>query len=915
MRVHMAFIRWFKDVTLNDIPTVGGKNASLGQMIVDLSDRGVRVPNGFAVTAQAYWHHLEQNNLKELIAKTLAELTDYHDIAQLQKVASAVRALIMSKSMPADLAQEIVQAYEQLSDQYGSGECDVAVRSSATAEDLPNASFAGQQETFLNIRGPQAVLHACIRSFASLFTDRAIVYRIEQGFDHFQVGLSVGVQKMVRSDLASSGVAFSLDPETGFKDVITIESSFGLGETIVQGTVTPDQFIVHKPTLIKGFASLIKTKCGSKEVKAIYQDNLKSLESSQDTKDFENKLINQIITIKTTDIERSSLSLKTEQVLELARAVLVIEEQYSKIKGKWTPMDIEWGVDGLDHTLYILQARPETIHSGDTGKLSELSYSSYILKQVSNKTVSSSSKDPDFAQASSGFDAEAAAGSSRLQKQPISNQDQEKNKISNQDQNQASNQDQAQNQVSGTNNNHSPLVIGSSIGKKIVHGIARVIANASGINQVQEGDIIVTDMTDPDWVPAMKRAAGIVTNRGGRTCHAAIVSRELGIPAIVGAAGATECIKTGMKLTLDCSGGDRGFVYGGHVPFDVHTYALKNIPKPPVPLMLNIADPGSAFMYSGLPVSGVGLARLEFIINNEIGVHPMALINPDLVKDSAILEQIAQKIATNTLPVRPDVGTKKLRRSLGEDESAVSKGPDWFIDQLSQGIAVIAAAFYPRPVLVRLSDFKTNEYRQMLGGQAFEPYEENPMIGFRGASRYTHDLFKQAFALECAAIVHARDVFGLKNIRIMVPFVRTVQEAKDVIALLEQNNLVRNKSEKDGLEIWMMCEIPSNVLLIEQFAKLFDGFSIGSNDLTQLTLGVDRDSALVAPLFDERDEAAKKMFSLAISGANKAQVPIGVCGQAPSDYPELGQFFIECGISSISLNPDSVIPFLMRYES
>lgn len=790
----MKYIKKFEDVRLSDTPSVGGKNSSIGQMIADLSAQGVTVPHGFAVTAQAYWHFLEHNNLVDELKKFMAELTDIQDLKTLRRVGNAVRERIKAGSMPDDLAAEIKHAYAQLSTRYEQDACDVAVRSSATAEDLPTASFAGQQETFLNIRGDDALLKACIQCMASLFTDRAIVYRVEQGFDHFQVGLSVGVQKMVRSDLACSGVAFSLDTESGFKDVVMINASYGLGEAIVKGEVTPDEFLVHTPTLRDGFASIIRKQRGDKKIKIVYADGATTK------------------TVPTAEQEQHAFSMTDEEILSLSRSVDAIDQHYSKLKGSWSPMDVEWAKDGVDGKLYIVQARPETVHvSADNGFTKR-----FVLKAEAQPTV---------------------------------------------------------------------LASGQSIGQKIASGPVRVVKDVSEIDAVQEGDILVTDMTDPDWVPAMKRAAGIITNRGGRTCHAAIVSRELNIPALVGVPDATEVLVTGNEVTLDCSKGKTGYVYQGHVPFDTVSLELKKVPKLSAEIMVNLADPDRAFMVSQLPVAGVGLARLEFIINNALKIHPMALVHSERVEDKderALIEAMTVGYAD-----------KK----------------DFFIDGLAQGVGMIAAAFYPRQVVVRLSDFKTNEYRNLIGGKYFEPEEENPMLGWRGAARYYHENYREAFALECAALKKVREVMGLTNITVMVPFVRTVTEGQRVLDEMAKHGLKRGKE----LKIIMMCEIPSNVVLIEEFSTIFDGFSIGSNDLTQLTLGVDRDSALLATLFDERDQAVKKMITLALQGAKLAGKPIGICGQAPSDFPEVAEFLLKQGITSISLNPDSVLPFLMRY--
>ena len=794
----MKYIKYFEDVRLTDVKTVGGKNASLGEMITQLGSQGIRVPTGFAVTADAYWHYLDANDLVDKMKQIMGQLGDKGDVAVLQKVGSEIRNLIINAQMPDDLAKEIITAYHDLSKRYKQENCDVAVRSSATAEDLPNASFAGQQDTFLNVSGDEQLLQACKKSMASLFNDRAIIYRIDQGFDHFKVALSIGVQKMIRSDSAVSGVAFSLDTESGFKDVVMIEASYGLGESIVQGLVTPDEYMVHKLTLAEGYASIIKKYCGEKKTKIVYQEhNAKGVE-----------------TVDVPAEEQHVFALSDEEILELARFIVTIETHYSTLKGSWSPMDVEWAKDGIDKKLYIVQARPETIYAGKKS----LSMQQYLLQVDVHKDL---------------------------------------------------------------------IVSGLSIGHKIVSGIARVVRGAQDIAQVRDGDIIVTPMTDPDWVPVMRRAAGIVTDRGGRTCHAAIVSRELGIPAIVGTHDGTEKIKNGAMITLDCSDGATAYVYDGKIAYTVNDIALDTIPTPPVAVMVNCADPDSAFQTSMLPVAGVGLARLEFIITNLIKIHPMALIHPEKVEDKAVRTEIERITA------------------------AYSNKKDFFVNTLAQGIGMIAAAFYPRPVTVRTSDFKSNEYRNLIGGTYFEPVEENPMIGFRGASRYYNEHYKEAFALECAALKRVREVMGLKNVKIMIPFVRTVVEGTLVIAEMERNGLVRGADE---LELVMMCEVPSNVLLIDEFSKVFDGFSIGSNDLTQLVLGVDRDSTLIAGLFDERDAAVKKMMAMAIEGAHRNSRYIGICGQAPSDYPEIAEFLISSGIDSLSLNADSVISFLMRGE-
>jgi len=794
----MRYITWFDRVGMKDVPQVGGKNASLGEMISALQSQGLRIPNGFAITADAYWHYLSYNDLEPKMRALLKNLNP-KSIKKLQQVGARLRTLIHSGRMPEDLADEIITAYKKLSRLYKQKAADVAVRSSATAEDLPTASFAGQQESFLNIKGDTALIEACKKCMASLFTDRAIIYRIEHGFDHFKVALSVGVQKMIRSDKAASGVAFSLDTETGFKDVIMIDAAFGLGESIVQGLVNPDEYFVFKPTLEKGYDPIIQKRLGSKKVKIIY-----SASSRHPTKK-----------VAVPKKEQHQFALHDDELIALAHMVNKIDHYYSSLHNRWMPMDVEWAKDGIDGKLYILQARPETVH----GERAHALFKSYRLKKPA---------DPK--------------------------------KI---------------------------LITGQSVGQQIASGPARVIRHVKDIKKVQQGDIIVTTMTDPDWVPVMKRAAGIVTDLGGRTCHAAIVSRELGRAAIVGTKDATKRIKNGQQITVDCAQGADGFVYAGAIPFTIEEIDTKKLPKPPVDLMVNIGNPDNAFTVRQLPVAGVGLARIEFIITNEIKIHPMALLRPKSIKN------------------------KKVKQQIEELTAAYPSKKQFFIDTLSQGIGMIAAAFYPRPVIVRLSDFKTNEYRNLIGGSQFELEEANPMLGFRGASRYTHEQYKDAFHLEVAALSRVREKMGLENVMVMLPFVRTVDEAKQVEALLAQYGLRRHQH---GLKLVMMCEIPANVILMDEFSRYFDGFSIGSNDLTQLTLGVDRDSAILADLFDERDAAVKKMMVMAIEGAHRNKRFIGICGQAPSDYPELAEFLIKKGIDSISLNPDSVLPFLLRYK-
>lgn len=793
----MNYIKWFNEVSIDDVGLVGGKNASIGTMIRELAAQNIRVPMGFAITSQAYWYYIEHNKLTEPIHSCLASMGPIADIKNVQKSGKCIRDLIIQATMPDDLEKEIISCYQELSRKYKVKDLDVAVRSSATVEDLPTASFAGQQETYLNIRGAEQLIESCKKCLASLYTDRAIVYRVEKGFEHAHVALSIGIQKMVRSDRGSSGVAFSLDTESGFADVVTINAAYGLGETIVQGMVAPDEFVVFKPTLQDGYTPIIKKLCGDKKIKMIYG-----------AKDKETQIVD------VSPDEQHKFSLEDEDVLFISRSVIAIEKCYSDRAGSWVPMDVEWAKDGNDGLVYIVQARPETVHKALKPK--ELTL--YKLDRPTKDCI--------------------------------------------------------------------VLATGRSIGQKIVSGPVRIVKNLADIGLIQPGEILVTDMTDPDWVPAMKKTAGIITNRGGRTCHAAIVSRELGLPAIVGTGNATEQIGQGQEVTLDCSRGDVGYVYKGAVPFSHEVIVLETIPPVPVDVMVNLADPDSAFSVSMLPVAGVGLARIEFIITNSIKVHPVALLHPERVTDAAVLQQI-----------------KELARSYGDAQQ-------FFVQTLAQGIGMIAAAFYPRPVVVRLSDFKSNEYRNLIGGTFFEPVEENPMIGFRGACRYYHDLYKEGFALECQALKVVRETMGLKNVKIMVPFVRTIKEAQLVVAALETHGL---KQGTDNLQLIMMCEVPSNVILIAEFSSYFSGFSIGSNDLTQLTLGVDRDSALVQSEFDERDPAVLQMMKMAIHGAHEYERTIGICGQAPSDYPEIAEFLIELGIDSVSLNPDSVLPFFRRY--
>lgn len=798
------YITFLKDVTLNDIPRVGGKNASLGQMISALSAQGIRVPHGFAVTVDGYNHYVNHNNLIPQIIKLTNRITDTNDLKNLKKISAEVRNLIELGEIPTDLADEISNAYQELSWQYNEIDCDVAIRSSATAEDLPDASFAGQQDTFLHVQGIENVLTYYKKCIASLFTDRAIAYRKEQGFDQSEIALSVGIQKMIRSDIACAGVAFSLDTESGFSDVVVINGSYGLGEAIVQGSVTPDEYIVHKPTLAQGYAPIIKKQLGRKSIKIVYSNDEENL----------------VETVAVSPDDQAHYCLTNQDILELARMVMIIEnhytQQYKKRNRNCVAMDIEWAKDGIDGNIYIVQARPETVHAQKQSN-TLLIYSLTEKKELLSDYI---------------------------------------------------------------------ITTGISVGQQIALGTARIINSVEDIDDINPTDIIITDMTNPDWVPAMKQAAGIITNKGGRTCHAAIVSRELGIPAIVGTQNATEKIVSGQSITLDCSNGTIGTIYDGLIPFNITTLSLDTIATPPVPIMVNIADPESAFKTSFLPTAGIGLVRLEFIITNALKIHPMALLYPEIITDPNITEKIEQITA------------------------AYNNKTDFFVEQLACAVGMMAAAFYPRPIIVRFSDFKSNEYYDLIGGSYFEPIEENPMIGFRGASRYYHERYKDAFALECQAMKIVREKMGLTNVKLMIPFVRTLTEAGNVLDEMRTNGLERGEN---GLEVIMMCELPSNVMLIEEFSNYFDGFSIGSNDLTQTTLGIDRDSALISHIFDERDPAVKKMLTKAIRKANEIGTYIGICGQAPSDFPELAQYLIDIGINSVSLTPDTVIPFLMRY--
>ena len=776
----------FDHLRMTDVDKVGGKNASLGEMISQLAAMGVRVPGGFATTAAAFRDFLAHQGLAGRIEKALNAL-DVDDVVTLARTGAQIRRWVMDTPIPPALEAQLKARYDELAAGAG-GDVTFAVRSSATAEDLPDASFAGQQESFLNIHGYENILAALHEVFASLYNDRAIAYRVHKGFAHADVALSAGVQRMVRSDEGASGVMFTLDTESGFPDVVFITSSYGLGETVVQGAVNPDEFYVHKPTLALGKPSVVRRGLGSKLIKMVFTG---SKEAGKST-----------VTVDVPEADRHRFSLSDADVLELARFAVIIEKHYGR------PMDIEWGKDGLDGKLYILQARPETVKS-HAGRSTE----KFRLKQ-----------------------------------------------------------------------HGKVLASGRAIGQKIGVGAVRLVKNASQMDRVKDGDVLVTDMTDPNWEPVMKRAAAIVTNRGGRTCHAAIVARELGIPAIVGCGDATATLAEDEHVTVSCAEGDTGYVYRGALDFEVTRSDVAELPHLPAKIMMNVGNPELAFEFAQIPNGGVGLARLEFVINNVIGIHPKAILDVDRARAS-LREEI-------------------LRRSRG-----YASPEAFFVDKLVEGVATIGAAFYPKPVIVRLSDFKSNEYRKLLGGELYEPEEENPMLGFRGASRYVAESFRDCFALECRAMKRVRDELGLTNVEIMIPFVRTVSEAKRVVELLAEHGLTRGEN---GLRLIMMCEIPSNALLAEQFLAYFDGFSIGSNDLTQLTLGLDRDSGLVAQGFDERDPAVKMLLSMAISTCNRLGKYIGICGQGPSDHADFAKWLMDEGIQTISLNPDTVVETWMR---
>ncbi|MFZ5907041.1 MAG: phosphoenolpyruvate synthase [Nitrospirota bacterium] len=783
-----TYVRWFEDINMENIEEVGGKNASLGEMIGSLKGEGINVPEGFATTAGAYWEFLDRNALKDKIQAILDEAGKDKP----EKAGRAIRKLILKSEFPKQVTKAIQEAYTTLSEKYGTKAVDVAVRSSATAEDLPDASFAGQQETFLNISGKSVLLDACRKCYASLFTDRAISYREHHGFDHMKVALSIGVQKMVRSDKGSAGVMFSIDTETGFPDLVVINGAWGLGENVVQGSVTPDEYRVFKPLMHEeSLIPIIEKNMGTKEQKLIYRKK-----GDKTTRN-----------IKTSYRERNSFVLNDREILQLSRWAGIIEQHYGK------PMDIEWAKDGKTEQLFIVQARPETVQSQkEAAQLKK-----YTLKGQGKR-----------------------------------------------------------------------LLTGLAIGDAIANGKAMVIKSAREIEKFMDGSILVTGMTDPDWVPIMKKAAGIVTDYGGRTSHAAIVSRELGVPAVIGTDHGTKTLRHGQEITLSCAEGDRGYIYEGILEFDVHETEMENLPETRTQIMLNIASPSAAFSWWRLPCKGIGLARMEFIVNNIIKIHPMALIHTKKVEN------------------------KKTKKQIEALTQGFKDKKEYFIEYLARGIAKIAASQYPELVIVRMSDFKTNEYANLIGGKYFEPDEENPMLGFRGASRYYSDRYREGFNLECLSIKRVREEMGFTNVVIMIPFCRTVQEADRVLDVLEENGLKRGVN---GLQVYVMVEIPSNVILAREFADRFDGFSIGSNDLTQLVLGIDRDSADLSELFDERNEAVKQMIRMLLDSARKTGTKVGICGQAPSDYPEFAEFLVEEGIDSISLNPDSVIKVLKHIAS
>lgn len=798
------FVLWFSEIGIQDVPMVGGKNASLGEMYRKLHDKGINIPNGFAITAYAYRYFLKYAGIEDEIKKVLKDL-DTGDLDNLMRKGREVRDIIRHAEFPPDLTQAIYGGYDKLAEEFGRkgfDDLDVAIRSSATAEDLPDASFAGQQDTFLNVRGKRSVMAACRSCFASLFTNRAISYRHDKGFGQLDVSLSIAVQKMVRSDSAYSGVIFSIDTETGFKDIVFITAAYGLGENVVQGTVNPDEYYVFKPTLKMGKRAVLNRKVGDRDIKMVY-----SMDDDTTVKN-----------VSTTLAERHRYVLDDDEILKLAEWACIIEEHYSKEAGYFKPMDIEWAKDGDGVNegtgeLFIVQARPETIHSQrDTN-----TYENYQL----------------------------------LEKGEL-------------------------------------LTTGTAVGMKVGQGVANVIESSAGMAQFKEGEVLITNMTDPDWEPIMKIASAIVTNKGGRTCHAAIVSRELGVPCVIGTGNADEVITTGQEITISCCEGETGYVYGGLLKYNLENLKLDELPKTRTKIMMNVGIPEQAFAHGMIPNDGVGLARQEFIINSHIGIHPLALLNYEKLKEMAKDDQrvagVVYKIDQLT--------------SVYEDKT------QFFVDKLAEGVSRIGAGFYPNDVIVRLSDFKTNEYENLLGGYLYEPKESNPMIGWRGASRYYDEEFKPAFKLECLALLKARNEIGLTNIKVMVPFCRTPEEGKRVIELMKEFGLVQGE---DGLEVYVMCEIPSNVICADQFAEVFDGFSIGSNDLTQLALGLDRDSSLVSHIYDERSDTVKRLVAQVIKVAKEKGLKIGICGQAPSDFPDFAEFLVECGIDSMSLIPDTVI--------
>lgn len=809
----MQFIRWFREIGINDTALVGGKNASLGELYQELTSQGIQVPNGFAITTDAYRYFIAHNRIAEQIERALKSL-DTQNMTELRNAGEEIRSSILRSSIPKNLQQAISEAYASLS---GSDPevLRVAVRSSATAEDLEGASFAGQQETFLNISGEKPLLDACLRCFASLFTDRAISYRKDKGFEHLEIALSVGVQRMVRSDLAASGVMFTIDTESGFRNVVLINASYGLGENIVKGVVVPDEYYVFKPTLVGSKRPIIQKILGSKETKLIYQSLGFVAKDSHGRPCPDESELRSVQNVKVSEADRARFAVSDDDILTLSHWACLIEQHYSRKLGRDTPMDIEWGKDGLTQELFILQARPETVHAQKPQNILQR----YRL----------------------------------LEKSEV-------------------------------------LVSGRRVGEKIGCGPVCVIEGASDLHKLKQGEILVTDQTDPDWEPVMKGAAAIITNRGGRTCHAAIVARELGIPAIVGAVSATSILKTGELATVSCAEGEVGYVYEGLLNYEVEQTDLAQLSRPQTKVMMIVGNPDEALRLSFIPNDGVGLVREEFIFSSRIKIHPMALVNYPHLKDPEALAKI-------------DELTKGY-----EDKT------QFLVDQLAQGVGMIAAAFFPNEVIVRFSDFKSNEYANLIGGREFEPIEENPMLGFRGASRYYDPRFRAAFALECEAIKKVRSQMGLHNVKVMIPFCRTIKEAQSVLNELSINGL---KQADNGLEVYVMCEIPSNVILANEFAELFDGFSIGSNDLTQLVLGVDRDSDILAPIFDERNDAVKAMIRSVVAAAKAKKRKIGICGQAPSDYPEFCEFLVSLGIDSIALNPDVVIETMLvikKYE-